>query len=245
MNALLPRLVEFHRVARELAATLELLSGVPEEMRALHEEFTAARAALDGLEAEELEAKRRRAAAEGAVTDAQEKLRKFQQQVPRVRNQREYGALLAEIDGAKADLKRLEDETLAAIGAAESSGEALAERRRSFGELEARYAEGLAEWEARKPEVARRAEALAADAGRLRDELPKPIVAQYERIAARFRGEALSALRRSETTAGPGIWFCSTCNYQLRPQVAVEIRVRGSIVQCEGCKRFLFAEDAG
>ena len=34
------------------------------------------------------------------------------------------------------------------------------------------------------------------------------------------------------------MWHCEACNYNVRPQVVVQIR-EGSIVQCEGCKRIL------
>jgi len=238
MNDQLQRLIEFHQTARDLASTRELLGGVPEEMRALHDEYTAAKGALDALEASALEARKARLAAEGAIGDAQEKLRKFQQQVPRVRNQREYAALLTEIDGAKAEIKRLEEQALGALESAESATGELETRKAAFGELAARYAEGLAAWEARKPEVARRATELEAESERLRAMLPRPILAQYVRIAEKYRGEALSPLRRSEGP-GAGYWFCSTCNYQVRPQVAMEVRTRGVIVQCEGCRRFL------
>jgi predicted nucleic acid-binding Zn-ribbon protein len=243
MSDPLRRLLEFHRLSRELAAARTLLGGVPDEMRALHEEFSAGRAELDALDAAALEAKRKRIAAEGAVSDAQERLRKFQQQVSRVRNQREYGTLLHEIDSAKSDVKRYEEETLVALEAAETTARELEERRAAFADLESRHAAGLAAWEARKPEVARRADELAAETESLRSGLPKPIVAQYERIAVRYAGEALSWLRRQQGPGSASFWFCSTCNYQIRPQVAVEIRTRGTIVQCEGCKRFLQAED--
>ena len=245
MSDPLRRLLDFHRLSRDLAAARELLGGVPDDMRALHDEFTAERAALDALEGAALDAKKKRIAAEGAVADAQERLRKFQQQVSRVRNQREYGALLHEIDGAKNDVKRYEEETLAALEAAESTARDLESRRAAFADLESRYATGLSAWEARKPEVARQADDLAARSDAARGELPKPVVAQYERIAARYRGLALSLLRRQEGPGTQSFWFCSTCNYQIRPQVAVEIHTRGTIVQCEGCKRFLSAEDPG
>lgn len=242
MSSSLQRLIDFHRASSELAATRELLQGVPDDMRALHDEHSAAMAELQALEAQLAEARSARSAAEGAIADAQERLRKFQAQVPRVRNQREYGALLTEIDGAKADIRRLEEEALRAIEAAESAESELSSRRESFTELGERYAAGLAEWEKRKPDVARRAAELEADAERLRGELPRPVIAQYVRIAERYRGGALAELRRAETGGNAQVWFCSSCNYQVRPQVAVEVRTRGSIVQCEGCRRFFHVE---
>jgi predicted nucleic acid-binding Zn-ribbon protein len=246
MSDLLRRLIDYHHVARELASTRALLAGVPDDMRALHDEFTAARALLDALDAGALDARKRRIEAEGAISDAQERLKKFQQQVPKVRNQREYAALLTEIDTAKGEIRRLEEEALAAIEAADQAVTELEERKVAFADLEARYAAGLAEWEAKKPDVARRAAELEASAGDLQSGLAKGVVAQYERIADKYRGAALSALRKADGPAKANVWFCSTCNFEVRPQIAVEIRMRGTIVHCEGCLRFLLApEDAG
>ena len=44
MTDMLRRLIDFHRQSRELAATRALLAGVPDDMRALHDEHTAAQA---------------------------------------------------------------------------------------------------------------------------------------------------------------------------------------------------------
>jgi predicted nucleic acid-binding Zn-ribbon protein len=240
---LAPRLAEYHRLARELAQESARLHGVPEEMRALHDEHAAARAALDELAARADGALRERVAREGEVADAQERLRKFQQQVSRVRNQREYGALLGEIDGAKAALRGLEDGVLELLERAEAAKRELAERESAFGELAERHAAGLAAWEAKKPAVAARVAELEAAVAALRAELPKGIVSQYGRLAERYQGEALATLARTERAGGTVLWHCSACNYHVRPQAALEIRSRGVLSQCDGCRRFLVADE--
>jgi predicted nucleic acid-binding Zn-ribbon protein len=242
---LAPRLAELHARTRELVRERARLTGVPDEMRALHDEFTAARAAIDELADAADEARRLRIAREGEIVDAQERLRKFQQQVSRVRNQREYGALLAEIDGAKATLRGLDDSTIELLERAEASERELAERREQFGELAARHAAALAEWEARKPEVEARVGELERALGALRAELPKGVVQQYARLAERYQGEAIALLGRAERAGGAVIWHCSACNYHVRPQAALEIRSRGVLAQCDGCRRFLVAELPG
>lgn len=241
---LAPRLAEYHRLARELARESARLAGVPEEMRALHDEHVAARAALDELAELADAALRERVGREGEVADAQEKLRKYQQQVSRVRNQREYGALLGEIDGAKAALRALEDSVLELLERAEAAKSELAERQSGFAELDARYAEALAEWEAKKPEVAARVAELEAAVAAVRAELPKAVVSQYARLADRYLGEALATLAQVERAGGAVIWHCSACNYHVRPQAALEIRSRGVLSQCDGCRRFLVADAA-
>jgi predicted nucleic acid-binding Zn-ribbon protein len=79
----------------------------------------------------------------------------------------------------------------------------------------------------------------------LRSELPRGVVAQYERLVERYSGEALARVRSVERPGGSLIWHCSGCNYRVRSQVAHEIRSRGALVQCDGCRRFLVADENG
>jgi predicted nucleic acid-binding Zn-ribbon protein len=238
-SPLAPKLADYHRYARDLAQEKELLAGVPEEMRSLHDEYSAARAEIDALAAAAEAARHERIAREGEVADAQESLRKFQQQVPKVRNQREYGALLAEIDGAKAQQKALEEGVLDLLERTEAAQQELEAKRAGFSDLEARYAAALAEWEARKPEVAARVHDLERVVGEIKAELPRNVVTQYARLAERYQGEAVSFLTSTERAGGTILWHCSACNYHVRPQAALEIRSRGTLAQCDGCRRFL------
>ncbi len=240
---MLRELVSLSRSMQALASAQALLSGVPEHMRAVHDAYTAAETAIAALEAESDAATLARRQAEAAVGDAQEKLKKFQQQVARVRNQREYGAILTEIDAAKQQLKQLEEAALAALEKSDVVARSLAEKKEGFGGLAAEYQAELAKWEAEKPEVASQAAALEHEVEGLKAALPRPIVAQLVRIFERYRGDTLAVVHRVARPGSQTIWHCSSCNYQVRPQVALEIRAKGTIVQCEACKRFLRPED--
>ncbi len=243
MTDKISKLVQLSLSMQSLAAASALLAGVPDSMRALHEEFTAAKAELDALEASATQAALDRRQAEAAIADAQEKLKHFQQQVSKVRNQREYGALLTEIDTVKQQAKTLEDAALAALARSEEIAQELADRRAVFADLDARYQIELVNWEAEKPAVALRAAALKAEVEALEVGLPRPILGHLRRIFDRYKGDTLAMVRRVERPGAQAIWHCSSCNYQIRPQVSVEIRTRGTIVQCEGCKRFLRVEE--
>ncbi len=243
MTDKISKLVQLSLSMQSLAAASALLAGVPDSMRALHEEFTAAKAELDTLDANATQAALDRRQAEAAITDAQEKLKHFQQQVSKVRNQREYGALLTEIDTVKQQTRLLEDAALTALSRAEEIAQELAERRAQFADLDARYQVELVNWEAEKPVVAKRAAALKAEVEALEVGLPRPILGHLRRIFERYKGDTVAVVRKVERPGSQAIWHCSSCNYQVRPQVSVEIRTRGTIVQCEGCKRFLRVED--
>jgi predicted nucleic acid-binding Zn-ribbon protein len=221
------------------------LAGIPDWMRALHDEHAARKAEIEALERSADEAARERRAAEATVEDAQGKLRKYQQQMNQVTTQREYGALLQEIDTVKALIAGGEQSGLSALERFEQLQRELETVRERFRELDERYGVELARWEAEKPGVAAEAAGLERRAAELRASLPRPLVVQFDRIRERLGGVALAPVRVIDRgSRGPKEWHCGACNYRLRPQAVIEIRNRGALVYCESCKRLLYLEEA-
>jgi len=243
MNLYLDTIIELQNATSQLKDAEQRLSGVPDWMRELHEEHAGRRAEIEALEqAAETAAKERRTA-EAATQDAQEKLKKYQQQINRVTNQREYGALLQEIDTVKSQIAASESQALSALEQHEKADKDLAEKRESFRELDERYSTELARWEAEKPGVARQIADLKARIATLRSGLPRQVVSVFDRVLDRNPSGALASVRPIER---PGRtqreWACSACNYRVRPQSVVEIRNSGNLVQCDSCKRILYLE---
>jgi predicted nucleic acid-binding Zn-ribbon protein len=235
-------LVRLQRALDELRRAERQLAGVPDWMEELHGQHTARLQEIAAVEEAAEEAAHNRRRAEGAIQDAAEKLKHFQQQISLVRTQREYSALLTEIDTVKASIKSLEEQALAGMEGYEEAQGRLAEERAAFADLDGRYREALARWEAERPAVEQQAETLRAEVRQLRAELPKHVLALFDRVHERRHGDAVAPLRKS-VTAGAQIWHCAACNYRVRLQVVADIRGRGSLVQCEGCRRFLHVEE--
>lgn len=247
MASHLETVVQLSRILTELAAAQGALAGVPDWMRELHGEHAAQLAAIQELDAASTAAASERRTAEAAVADTQEQLKHYQQQMGLVTTQREYGALLKEIDTAKASIHRLEEEVLGALERHEQARASLEERRTAFAELDRSYADQLARWEQEKPAIQASIAALEASAEELRKALPRAVLAQFERLRSRLGGEPLATIKRVErpTSAGPTMHSCAACNYRVRPQVLVEIRAGEQLVQCESCKRILYLTDEG
>lgn len=237
----LETIVELQHALDQLREAERRLAGIPDWMRELHAEHTAARGQIEALEAAAAEAAKERRTAEAAVADAQERLKKYQQQINKVSTQREYGALLHEIDGTKAQITASEEQAFAALERLEKAQRDLEAQREQFSGLEQRYAEEQARWDAEKPAIAAEAGQLQERIAALREQLPRGIVAQFERIRERMPSGALAPVRLLQR---PGKlqseWHCGACNYRVRPQVVVEIRNSGSLVQCDSCKRILY-----
>ena len=219
------------------------LHSIPDWMRELHEEHSASTGEIQALEEAVEAAGRERRTAETAIVDAQEKLKRYQQQINAVTTQREYGALLQEIDTVKAQIAGGEEAGLAALDRIEQAQQGLDARRQAFAELDERYAAELARWEGEKPGIARQVADLQERVRILREQLPKNLVAQFERILERHPSGAVAPIRRVDRGArGPQVAHCGACNYRVRPQIIVEIGNSGSLVQCDGCKRILYLE---
>lgn len=244
MSRPLETIVGLQQALRELRAAEARLAGIPDWMKELHAEHSARQAEVDALRAAAAVAAEDRRTNETNLADAQEKLKHYQQQISLVRTQREYGALLQEIDGIKAQIKGFEE---AAFQAMEREGEAqkqAAGTQEQFSALDQRYATELAKWESEKPGVQREVEVLRGRVETLRERVPRPLLSRFQRLFERYRGEALAPVRAADRGGrGPQIWSCGACNWRVRPQVVVEIRNQGSLIECDSCKRILFIED--
>jgi len=243
MNPNLETVVELQQAIQHLRGAEQRLHGIPDWMRELHDAHAARKAEIDMLEEAVEEAVKERRAAEAAVADAQEKLKKFQQQINRVSTQREYGALLQEIDTVKAQIAGYEEQAFSSLERHDQQRQELLAKRQEFQELDQRYAAELARWEGEKPAIAQQVSALGEQIETLRGKLPRPVLAQFERILERNPAGALARVRLIERPGrGPREWHCGVCNYRVRPQVVVEIRNGDGLVQCDSCKRILYIE---
>ncbi|MCP4202601.1 MAG: hypothetical protein GY769_11775 [bacterium] len=223
-----------------------LLSGIPDWMQELHTEHSSRKAEIDSL-AEALQAAASdRRAAEATEADCQEKLKGYQEQISKVRNQREYGALLQEIDTVKNQIRESEELDLTALEQYETIEKQLEEAKAAFADLDQRYAESLEKWESEKPDIAQQAEEIGKKIAELEEALPPHILAHFRRVFEHHQGNAMAAVQEVQQTGRKGaqIWHCGECNYRVRPQAVVEIANQGNLVLCDSCKRILYIAEA-
>jgi predicted nucleic acid-binding Zn-ribbon protein len=240
----LDSLVLLQLALKEADTARRQLQDLPDSMREIHDQHRSHLETMQRLESQIETDERERRSAEMAATDDNAKLAQFQEQINRVTTQREYGALLKEIDAVKTKLAAHEDEALGVLERVEGARRELEQARSEFVGLDQRYKELLDQWEQERPNVAARLEAVERDILRLRGLIPGQMLRQFEMLYQRLDGDALATVSRMHAVArGPVVWHCSVCNYRVRPQIIVEIKTNGALVQCERCHRFLRVED--
>lgn len=243
MESPLGTIIELQSALSELGDRESQLDGIPDWMQELHDEHSLHQQEIAEIEAELETAASERRTAEAEIADYQEKLKTYQEQIGSVRNQREYGALLQEIDTVKTAIQQCEERGLQALEQQEESQGRLDAQRDAASDLESRYADAMKKWEAQKPEIAAEAETLRARVEDLESRVPAGVLALFKRVLERHGGQALAVIRKVERVGkGPHMWHCGECHYRVRPQAVVAIADQGKICHCDSCKRILILD---
>jgi len=227
------RLKELQRIGLALRALEAERQQGPIRLAALEEVFNATSATVGAVKHRYDALREESAKVEVEQKDLQDRLAKFQAQLMEVKNSKEYSAVLKEIDSAKSEISKRDEDLLAKMQEMESLQKDLPdaeaslkaetlnyERERSviLGEMES--------FEARR---------LALEAERRRDEagLPRDVVATFYRVAEARQGIAMARVVEA---------VCSACNVRLRPQIFSEVRRGDLLLTCDSCRRYLYYE---
>jgi predicted nucleic acid-binding Zn-ribbon protein len=232
MNPRLEQLIHLQRVDSELRRTQAGLAEIPRRKAELESELSATRAHLDRTRAaldDSMKARRRH---EGSLQDLEGKRSKYKGQLMEVKTNKEYTAMLHEIEAVEREIRGLEDQVLAEMEKAESLGAEIKEEDASFKAREERHRADV-------KALDERGRALEADAARLaaeRDEVARGVdedmLGLFQRVA-RLRGSAMAEARDG---------MCQVCHVKLRLQMFVEIKRNEEIMQCPACNRILYYE---
>jgi predicted nucleic acid-binding Zn-ribbon protein len=232
MNPRLERLIHLQKVDSELRKTQAALSEIPKQKEELERGLAADRAHLDQAKAsldESLKARRRH---ESGLQDLEGKRSKYKGQLMEVKTNKEYTAMLHEIEGVERDIRGLEDQVLAEMEKAEGLTGAVKKEETAFKSREERHRADVRLLD-------ERAKALEADAARFaaeREEVAKGLdddaLELFQRIA-KLRGSALAEARDG---------MCQVCHVKLRLQLYSDLKRNEEIIQCPACNRILYYE---
>jgi predicted nucleic acid-binding Zn-ribbon protein len=232
MNPDLEKLVRLHHAEAELKRVDAELAEIPRLRQAIEDRLArdgkhlaAAKAALEASQ-------KARKQNEGSVQDLETKRSKYRGQLMEVKTNKEYTAVLHEIEGVERDIKAREDAILEEMEKAESLALEVKREEADFKGLEA-------DAKTEKAALDGRAARLEAEARRLRGErdvvaasVPEDALALYVRVAKQ-RGAALAEAKDG---------MCQACHVRMRVQIWVEVKKNEQLFQCESCSRVYYYE---
>jgi len=199
---------------------------IEQRFRERNAEYVAVKQRFEALE----EDQRTRS---GELLQLEEHLKKYKADLMQVQNQREYAAMLREIDSIKASIAEHEEAILIDMEEIESTTKDLATHEEHIKAERESVARERAEVESASAESSQTIEVLTTERRSIESLLPRPLVAAILRLEEGRQGQVLSR-------AEEGV--CQSCFVRVRPQVFQEIRRAQKIHYCSNCKRLLVHE---
>jgi predicted nucleic acid-binding Zn-ribbon protein len=228
-------MVRLQEIYNRIAEAIRERGSPPPEVVELQEENQRRQEELEALEGELLQHHEELREVRRRENEYQLELEHFQKQRSMVTNEREFVAVLSEIDYAtkgrdEAAARRKELESLI-----EERTEEVASRKQSRPEEEAAHQEVVDRWEARKTELRELVHQAAVEARDLEKDLLPAHRARFLRLLESKRGVAVAAAIDGS---------CSLCHFSLRPHLQQRVRRCEEIISCEHCHRILYLPDA-
>src|SRR5688572_13074019 len=120
MNPDLDRLIQLQAAESELKKTDALLADIPRRRATMETELAAERARLDAAKTSLDTSQKTRRQKEGEVQDLEGKRSKYKGQLMEVKTNKEYTAMLHEIEGVEREIRSREDQILLEMEKAET-----------------------------------------------------------------------------------------------------------------------------
>jgi predicted nucleic acid-binding Zn-ribbon protein len=226
------KLIRLQNVDIEIAAFTALLEAVPSRLAAFDADTQAAAEgvvkAKDRLAANQ----KKRRELEGEVKTVKEQAAKFKRQLNDVKTNKEYTALLKEIEEAQHKTERIEEDILNEMIAADDIEKEIKGASAKKAADEARIQVEKQAVMAEKGSLEEKRAALEKERAGILPEIPPDQLALYDRIAKRMKGIALSPIKDDD--------FCALCLMRVRPQMLNELLEMKQIILCEACGRILY-----
>ncbi|MBE0596391.1 MAG: hypothetical protein IH614_03890 [Desulfuromonadales bacterium] len=210
---------------RKLEAEQAALEGDLERVRSMVASLTA--------DIDQLEAQRREYNQAFAVE--QENVRKAEGRLPTIKTQKEYVAVLKEIDTAKKLNKEIQDRIQEKTAEIDSLSRDRLEKEEELAAVSARVQERQAVISGKLKETGGEVSQKSGQRDSLLSQLPLPLRKRYQLLMERRGGMAVVEARNGA---------CLGCHMHLPPQLYNSLFRNGEIQACPHCSRLLFVQAA-
>ena len=227
-------LVRLQQIYNRIAQSISERQIAPPEVQELQEENRRRQLELDELERQVGEYQEELREVHKKEQEWQIELEHFQRQKAIVTNEREFTAVISEIDYATKALAEASERRAELEQAIEENRAEVESRRQARPEEEAAHKEVVDAWESRKAELLAEVHELAAQAKELEGQLNPKHRSRFLRLLKSKNGTAVSPVIEKS---------CSVCHYSIRPHLRQRVRRCEEIITCEHCDRILYFDE--
>ena len=230
----LQQLVLIQKLDDEIVEHRKQLADIPVQIDSELEELTDKKKILS-IAKEEIDAlQKNRKAIESEVQGENDHMAKAKTKLPAVKTNKEYTAILSEVDAIKKKVEGLEDEELEIMEVLEEKQKGLPAIEKKCKEEDAHFQEYKTKKADELDRVTKEMNPLLAKRETVKSQIDKVIFQRYEKVAKSRGGTAVVSLQEN---------ICQGCFQQILPQMVINVKVGESIHQCSSCLCFLYWEE--
>ncbi|MBI2154926.1 MAG: hypothetical protein HYU24_14670 [Candidatus Rokubacteria bacterium] len=237
MDQQLQVLIDLQALDTKIAALEAELARLPGQIEAVQAAVAQARDGVQTLKGRLDQNKKDTRAKEKDLEVCQVKRQKSEARLYEVKTNKEYSAVLAEIEEIKQEKAKMEEEILALMEIQEQLAVEIRDAEVSLKTREAQGQQEEAQTRARLAAVEVEVTGLRGERQSLSRELPKDLLADYEKLLKNRGGLAVAQVLPVDVDGG-GI--CAGCRMTLTPQRLQEVKQQSALLNCESCGRFLY-----
>ena len=234
LKAQINSLVKLQTIDSEIYALRYEKESKPQEIKTLEAAFEEKKQSLATLEKNLLDLQKQRKDKELELASKEESAKKLQTQLYLLKTNKEYQAMLQQIQDAKADASIVEDKILELFDASDKIKTEVEREKQKLKEEEKLFFDQKKKIEDRIKEVDDRLAQLEALRIQVTPDIEPKILAQYERILLNRDGLAIVTVKDNS---------CKGCNMFVPPQVINLIKMYERLITCEVCNRILYINE--
>jgi len=227
-------LVKLQTIDSEIYGLRSEKEAKPQEIMAIETSFEEKKQHLADIEKKSLDLQRQRKDEELELGTKEEGVKKLQTQLYSLKTNKEYQAMLQQIQDAKADASVIEDKILEFLDQIDKVKVEIENEKTRIKEEEKVFTEEKKKIEDRIRQIDDRLVQLEAGRQQIVPEIEPKILGQYERILLNRDSLAIVGVKDNS---------CQGCNMFVPPQVINLIKMYERIITCEICNRILFIPD--
>jgi predicted nucleic acid-binding Zn-ribbon protein len=228
-------LIDLQKFDSRIAGLETEAARLPKQIEAIQAALADARKTVESLKVRVDTARKDLRAKEKDLEVTAGKRSKAEGRLYEVKTNKEYSAVLVEIEDIKQEKARTEEEIL---GLMETQERLAGEIREATGRLTSREEQARQDEGVVRQKLARVEEELVTartQRSACARELPPSVLAGYERVLRARGGLAV-------VPVSPG-HVCGGCRMTVRPQALQELRGGSGLMTCENCGRYLYWQD--
>jgi len=238
LNTVLENLQRYQDLLLRIRQLERELTTYPESVEKLGRELKQHQIAVARSEEQLAENRGQKDRKEEYLILCRDNLEKFEQDLMEVTNQKEYSAVLKEIDSTKREIQETEAVVITLMESIKQLETDYEQLNASSGQLENAYNEAVAGFEDTNREKIKEKEKLEKEKRSLEKSIPASHMRKFNQIAAKRSGIAVSNVSEE---------CCTACNMKIRPQMMNNMqRNPDKLFICDNCQRILvFIEPDG